>query len=106
MKCTINFNHNIMDYDFCATINMTSEEYELLNRAYQEYREEAQSDYLGIRAICKWFEEKNDSDMAERFLELMDRLYWRTHCSYWYAGGNRSWHLYRYDCAYCQPCVG
>lgn len=75
MKCTINFNHNIMDFDFCATINMTSEEYELLNRAYQEYREEAQSDYLGIRAICEWFEEKNDSDMAERFLELMDSLY-------------------------------
>ena len=75
MKCTINFNHNIMNYDFCATIHMTSEEYELLNRAYQEYREKAQNDYLGIRAICEWFEEKNDSEMAERFLELMDSLY-------------------------------
>ena len=75
MKCNINFNHNIMDYDFCATIHMTSEEYELLNRAYQEFREEEQNDYLGIRAICEWFEEKNDSDMAERFLELMDSLY-------------------------------
>ena len=46
MKCNINFNHNIMDYDFCATIHMTSEEYELLNRAYQEFREEEQNDYL------------------------------------------------------------